>query len=86
MRLTSSEIETIRIHMNAFKEKLCNQGRWNEAQEYQDIVDKLAELLTAESVTLCKDCKAYNGMKCVRNNMIAVRADDFCSRAERKYE
>lgn len=32
----------------------------------------------------CKDCKAYNGMKCVRNNMIAVRADDYCSRAEQK--
>ena len=37
-------------------------------------------------VIMCKDCKAYNGMKCVRNNMIAVRAGDFCSRAERKEE
>lgn len=34
----------------------------------------------------CKDCKAYNGMKCVRNNMIAVRTDDYCSRAERRGE
>lgn len=48
MKLTRSEVETIRIHMNAFKEKLCNQGRWNEAQEYQDIIDKLDELLKTE--------------------------------------
>lgn len=34
----------------------------------------------------CKDCKAFNGMNCVRNNMIAVRTDDYCSRAERKEE
>lgn len=47
MRLTCDEIETIRIHMNAFKEKLCNQGRWNDAMEYQRIVDKL-EILYAE--------------------------------------
>lgn len=41
MILTCDEIETIRIHMNAFKEKLCNQGRWIDAMEYQRIVDKL---------------------------------------------
>ena len=57
MKLTRSEIEAISIHMNACKEKLCNQGRWHEAQLYQDIVDKLDELLTAESVIRCKDCK-----------------------------
>ena len=44
MRLTCEEIEIIRIHMNAYKEKLCNQGRWNEAMEYQRIVDKLDNL------------------------------------------
>jgi len=45
-----------------------------------------APTVDAVPVIRCKDCKAYNGMKCVRNNMIAVRADDFCSRAERKEE
>lgn len=41
-------------------------------------------LIEEEPIIRCKDCKAYNGMKCVRNNMIAVREDDFCSRGERK--
>ena len=40
-KLTLDEIETISIHMNAFKENLCNQHRWKEAEEYQNIVDKL---------------------------------------------
>lgn len=39
--LTEDEIKAIRIHMNAFKERLCNQHRWKEAEEYQQIVDKL---------------------------------------------
>ena len=34
----------------------------------------------------CRECAAFNGMNCVRNNMIAVRTDDYCSRAERKEE
>lgn len=81
MKLTRSEIETISIHMNAFKEKLCNQGRWNEAQEYQDIVDKLDELLTSESVIPCKDCKIKP--RCV---MYRYNKDPygFCKWAERK--
>lgn len=37
-------------------------------------------------VIRCKDCKAFNGLNCVRNNMIAVRTDDYCSRAERREE
>ena len=27
-RLTDDDFETIRIHLNAYKEKLCNQQRW----------------------------------------------------------
>lgn len=37
-------------------------------------------------VIRCNDCKAFNGLNCVRNNMIAVRTDDYCSRAERREE
>lgn len=43
--LTEDEIKAIRIHMNAFKERLCNQHRWKEAEEYQQIVDKLDVML-----------------------------------------
>jgi len=42
--LTNEEIETIRIHMNAIKEQLCNQYRHREAETYQTIVDKLAKM------------------------------------------
>ena len=86
MKLTRSEIEAISIHMNAFKEKLCNQGRWNEAQEYQDIVDKLDELLT-ESVIRCKDCKWFdkNEDECFLSGF-DTDGYEFCSWAERKEE
>lgn len=39
-RLTDDDFETIRIHLNAYKEKLCNQRRWKEAEEYQRIIDR----------------------------------------------
>lgn len=39
-RLTDDDFETIRIHLSAFKEKLCNQKRWEEAEEYQRIIDR----------------------------------------------
>lgn len=39
--LTADDIETIRIHLSAFKEKLCNQGRWTEAEEYERLIQRL---------------------------------------------
>lgn len=39
-RLTDDDFETIRIHLNAHKEALCNQHRWKEAEEYQRIIDR----------------------------------------------
>jgi len=91
MKLTRSEVETIFIHMNAFKEKLLNQGRLNEAWKYQDIVDKLDGLLTAESVIRCKDCMHnrdgicgwHYGVSPVDGYRWVVDDDDFCSCGER---
>lgn len=40
-QLTDDDIETIRIHLSAFKENLCNQHRWNEAKEYEALIDRL---------------------------------------------
>ncbi len=39
-------------------------------------------------LTRCKDCMAFDEKKvlCKKNNMIAVREDDWCSRAVRKEE
>lgn len=43
-QLTDDDKEVIRIHLNAFKEKLCNQHRWNEAKEYEELIDRLMSL------------------------------------------
>lgn len=39
--LTADDIEIIRIHLSAFKEELCNQGRWAEAAEYERLILRL---------------------------------------------
>ena len=47
-RLTDCDFETIRIHLNAYKEKLCNQQRWKEAEEYQQIIDRFMAFASAQ--------------------------------------
>ena len=47
-RLTDDDFETIRIHLNAYKEKLCNQSRWEEAEEYQRIIDRFMAFASAQ--------------------------------------
>lgn len=47
VEFTLDELETMRGHISAIKEKLCNQRRWGEALEYQIIQDKL-ELIIKE--------------------------------------
>ena len=43
-RLSDDDIETIRIHLSAFKERLCNQHRWEEVQDYQDLIERVMAL------------------------------------------
>ena len=60
-RLTDDDFETIRIHLNAQKEKLCNQQRWEEAEEYQRIIDRFIAFASAEpEIIRCKDCKHFH--------------------------
>ena len=47
-RLTDDDFETIRIHLNAFKEELCNQRRWKEAGEYQRIIERFMAFASAQ--------------------------------------
>ena len=47
--LTDDDFETIRIHLSAFKEKLCNQGRYREAEEYQRLIDRFMAFASAYS-------------------------------------
>ena len=64
-RLTDDDFETIRIYLNAYKEKLCNQQRWKEAEEYQRIIDRFMAFASAqkkghwideETNYLCSEC------------------------------
>ena len=55
--LTDDDFETIRIHLNAYKENLCNQHRWKEAEEYQRIIDRFMAFASAHSEqTDCEYC------------------------------
>lgn len=57
-RLTDDDFETIRIHLNAQKEKLCNQQRWKEAEEYQRIIDRFMAFASAQpEIIRCGQCK-----------------------------
>ena len=47
-RLTDDDFETIRIHLSAYKEKLSNQHRWKEAEEYQRIIDRFMSFASAQ--------------------------------------
>ena len=87
-RLTDDDFETIRIHLNAYKEKLCNQQRWEEADEYQRIIDRFMAFASAQpEIIRCKDCK-YRGVGdyCVYGTRLAwvTKSNDFCSKAERR--
>lgn len=46
--LTDDDFETIRIHLSAIKEELCNQHRWKEAEEYQHIIDRFMAFASAQ--------------------------------------
>lgn len=85
-RLTDDDFETIRIHLNAQKEKLCNQQRWEEAEEYQRIIDRFMVFASAEpKIIRCRDCKHHDGIRCFRwNSTIITGFDDYCSNAERR--
>lgn len=94
-RLTDDDFETIRIHLNAFKEKLCNQQRWEEAEEYQRIIDRLMAFASAQQeIVRCKKCKYQRKgqNECEEWNLCGYRPwqytpitdEHFCNYAERR--
>ena len=91
-RLTDDDFETIRIHLNAQKEKLCNQRRWEEAEEYQRIIDRFMALASAEpEIIRCRDCKHHvlhprMGVPWCRLLHSDMGDNQFCSYAERGEE
>ena len=52
MTLSDDEIETIRIHLSAIKEELCNQSRYGEAAYYEKLIAKFL----SSNVIRCKKC------------------------------
>lgn len=81
-RLTDDDFETIRIHLNAYKEKLCNQRRYEEANEYQRIIDRFMAFASAQpEIIRCKDCCHIHDGDCPIS--WGKTEEDFCSFAER---
>jgi hypothetical protein len=86
-RLTDDDFETIRIHLNAYKEKLCNQQRWEEAEEYQRIIDRFMAFASAQpKIIRCKDCKYFDENGWCNYLETAMKPDDFCSYGKRRTE
>lgn len=88
-RLTDDDFETIRIHLNAYKEKLCNQRRWEEAEEYQRIIDRFMAFASAQpKVIYCQECKHFNSYFVDCNHKSGLKhikdGHDHCSYAERR--
>ena len=46
--LTDDDFETIRIHLSAFKESLCNQCRWKEAEDYERLISRFMSFASAQ--------------------------------------
>ena len=90
MTLSDDEIETIRIHLSAIKEELCNQSRYGEAAYYEKLIEKF--LLS--NVIRCKDCEHWklqignvkgDGLgSCDFHNVNLVTGEGFCYWADRR--
>ncbi len=71
--LTDDDFETIRIHLSAFKEKLCNQHRWKEAEEYQHIIDRIMAFASAKPEITEAQVKEY----CEKRCLVVLSSDAF---------
>lgn len=64
-RLTDDDFETIRIHLNALKERLCNQRRWKEAEDYERLINRFIFFASAKpEIIHCKNCKHRESNDC----------------------
>ena len=62
--VTNDDIETMRILFSADINEYCNQGRWNEAKEYEQIRDRLMTALKKQTNTAEWITYPYNEVKC----------------------
>ena len=84
-RLTDDDFETIRIHLNAYKESLCNQRRWKEAEDYQRLIDRFVSFASAQpEIIRCKDCAKHEYCRTSTVWAIPPKDDWYCADAERR--
>ena len=74
-QLTDDDKETIRIHLNAFKESLCNQGRWYE--EYEELIYRLLSPLSVQP-------ERKKG-KWIRTRTIIHDGELYCDQCEQEH-
>ena len=80
-RLTDDDFETIRIHLSACKERLCNQHRWKEAEEYQRIIDRFMSFASTQpEIIRCKECLMHGVCRFEQG----LGLDGYCSQAKRR--
>lgn len=65
-RLTDDDFETIRIHLNAYKEGLWNQGRLEEAEDYQRIIDRFMSFASAQPERMIDRAELFNRLAGVK--------------------
>ena len=85
-RLTDDDFETIRIHLNAYKEKLCNQQRWEEADEYQRILDRFMSFASVQPEQLTDKEQRIFLAAMGREEKVCKQVDDECRNCREPYE
>ena len=89
--LTDDDFETIRIHLSAFKESLCNQCRWKEAEDYEMLISRFMSFASAqperkhgywiesnEHVYMCNEVKEWTNWYCSECDAPNSWPADYC--------
>ena len=85
-RLTDDDFETIRIHLNAYKEELCNQRRWKEAGEYQRIIERFMAFASAQPEPLTDKEQRIFLAAMGREEKVCKQVDEECRDCREPYE
>lgn len=82
MTLSDDDIETIRIHLSAIKEELCNQSRYGEAAYYEKLIAKFL----SSNVIRCKNCEHASDNDYCHCKYVTYwnGPDDYCSRGKKR--
>ena len=85
-RLTDDDFETIRIHLNAYEEELCNQRRWKEAGEYQRIIERFMAFASAQPEPLTDKEQRIFLAAMGREEKVCKQVDEECRDCREPYE